>query len=453
MKEKIISQPKDDFSDVDFGDKRLNKRLSKVIENSTKNAEKSILSSSGGRSEAKAFYRLLSNDKFELCELSGCAYGSTLSRLSGIVLLIQDTSDINLNGHKKTEGLGYCSEHIRGIKLHSCIAVSPEGMPFGLMNQQYHTRASSKITGSKSEKTARSIEEKESYRWLETMRETTSVVPEGVQFIIICDREGDFYELYAEAKELATDFVIRVTHDRLSDTDEKILSQIRRTKALGNVTIKIPRDTRKNKPARTAEMEVSSCQVSIKKPVNVRDKESPSSLILNLVGISEVNPPDGCEAIEWILATSLPTDVIWQAMTVVEYYVQRWKIERFHFVLKSGLGAEKIQQRTYQRIQPVLLIYSVIALFIMAFTYAGNLLPDAPCTLFLDDDEWKILYRVVNKTKETPFQPYSMIEAVKYLSQISGFKRSPSDGAPGFQSIWKGLFALHYAVNILKSQE
>jgi putative transposase len=41
------------------------------------------------------------------------------------VLPIRDTSDINLNGHKKTEGLGYCGEHVLGVKIHSCIKIPP----------------------------------------------------------------------------------------------------------------------------------------------------------------------------------------------------------------------------------------------------------------------------------------------------------------------------------------
>ena len=63
-------QPKDDFAGIDFGDKRLTKRLQKTVENLTKSAKKSILSSGGGRSEAKAFYRLLSNEKFDFYQVS-----------------------------------------------------------------------------------------------------------------------------------------------------------------------------------------------------------------------------------------------------------------------------------------------------------------------------------------------------------------------------------------------
>jgi len=393
----IIQQPKDDFAGVDFGDIRLNKRLQIIVENSTKNAEKSILGSGEGRSEAKAAYRLLGNERFDINQLQNCATRKTMARMKGTVLLIQDTSDVNLNGHKKTKGLGYCSEHVLGIKLHSCIAISPEGLPYGLVCQTYETRQEPKSSLTRAEKAARPIEEKESFRWIDTLRNATATAPEGVHFITICDREGDFYELYAEAKKLEEDFIIRVTHDRCSDNDEKIMAQIHRTKAVGTVTVNIPRDSRTGSPARQSEMEVAYCQVNVRRPENVRDEEIAPNLAMNLVRITELAPPDGSDPIEWILATSLSLSDASEAMTVVKHYIQRWKIERFHFVLKSGMGAEKIQQRTYDRIKPLLFIYSVIALYIMAIAYAGRILPVLPCTCLFNEDEWKILYSLVHK--------------------------------------------------------
>jgi len=49
--------------------------------------------------------------------------------------------------------------------------------------------------------------------------------------------------------ELEKDFVIRVTHDRNADDNEKTASKIRNTKAIGKVRVNIPRDTRRNIPA------------------------------------------------------------------------------------------------------------------------------------------------------------------------------------------------------------
>jgi hypothetical protein len=444
------NSPKSDFAQVDFGDKRLNKRLQASIENFTINAKKSILGAEKDRSGAKAFYRLLSNEKFDIEKMAESARTATINRMEGTVLLIEDTTDINLKGHKKTEGLGYSSEHVRGIKLHNCIAISPEGLPLGLVHQYYETRPEAKSKLTKKEKASRSITEKESYRWLSMLDESTLYIPENIHVITICDREGDFYELYAKAQELGEDFVIRVTHDRVTETDEKVLNQIRRTKAAGQVTVNIPRNSRANVPARQVEMEVAYCSVRIRRPSNITDENLPDSLTLNIVRITELNPEG--EPIEWILATSLPIWGAEEAMVIVEYYIQRWKIERFHFVLKSGCNAEKIQQRTYEKIKPVLLIYSVIAMFIMTVTYIGRVLPDTSCDVFLDDDEWQILYRIIHKTKTPPTEPYSMADAVMYLGQLGSYRRAPCDGPPGLKSIWCGLFKLYEYIEMFVGQ-
>ena len=450
--EKKGNQPKSDFETVEFGDKRLNKRLQKAIESMTKNAQKSILGAEGKRGGAKAFYRLLGNDKFDMGKLAEASRIATIRRMEGTVLLIEDTTDVNLNGHKKTDGLGYSSENIRGIKLHNCIAVKPEGLPLGLVAQYYETRSEAKSALTKEDKAARPIEEKESYRWIKMLDESTADIPEDIHIVTICDREGDFYELYAQAQALGEDFVIRITHDRVTETNEKVFSQIRRTSAAQQVTVNIPRDSRRNIPAHQAEMEVAYCTVYIKKPKNVTDDTVPDAIKMNIVRITEVNAENSQEAIEWILATSLPLKSAADAMTIVEYYIQRWKIERFHFVLKSGCNAEKIQQRTYEKIKPVLLIYSVIAMFIMSVTYIGRVLPDTTCDVFFDTDEWQILYRIVNKTKIPPPEPYSMADAVKYLGQLGGYKRAPTDGPPGLKVIWEGLFILFEFMDLFVGQ-
>ena len=186
------NKPSEDLSEVKFGDKRLEKRLKKTTEAMEEQTEGSILSSCGNKHDAKAFYALLSNEKFSLEEVEKEAYKGTTRRIesSGItrVLLVQDTCDANMEGHKKTKDLGYSSEHVRGVKLHSCLALIPKGTPLGLLSQQYESRKNKKIALNHEEKAKRPIEEKESYRWLETTRKTIERVPEGVEKVVICDR-------------------------------------------------------------------------------------------------------------------------------------------------------------------------------------------------------------------------------------------------------------------------
>jgi len=452
MNDVVIKTPSEDFSEIDFGDKRLTKRLVETLEKMTKNSQESILGATKDRSAAKGFYRLLSNDKFSMEKLTEEAKKATIERIleHETVLAIQDTTDDNMNSHKKTEGLGYSSEHVLGIKIHSCIALTPEGLSLGLLGQSYETREEAKSTLTKAEKAARPIEEKESYRWLEMLRDSTGDIPDSVNVITICDREGDFYELYSEAMELDKAFIIRVTHDRKTDGNEKVIKKIRKTKAYAQVTVDIPRDTRNNKPARQAEMEIAYCTVNVLKPDSVNSEKAPDSIKMNIVRITEIGVKDGEEKIEWILAANLPVNNADDAMKIVEYYLHRWKIERFHFVLKSGTKVEEIQQRTYEKIKPVIFIKSVIAMFIMTITYVGRIMPDIPCDVFFDDDEWKTMYKIVNKTKIAPDEPYSLADAVKYLGTLGGYKRSPSDGPPGLKSIWSGLCELYKALEYVK---
>jgi len=448
MKNKY-NKPSEDLSRVRFGDKRLDKRLKSAVEKMENQSKSSILSGCGSKHEAKAFYALLSNEKFSKEELRNQAVKSTVEHITNSeatrILLVQDTCDINLNGHKKTEELGYCSEHIRGVKAHSCLALMSDGTPLDLMDQQYESRTVRKLMLNKEEKQKRPIEEKESNRWLKTLRNTVKMVPEGVEAVILCDREGDFYELYAEMLSLGALFVVRLVQDRATIDGDRSIQQLRQTKACGNTEISIPRDTRKNTPARTAKMEVACCCVSVARPKRVKP-DLPASLTFNLVRITEIGETD--EPVEWLLATNLPISTDKDIMEVVRYYVQRWKIEQFHYILKSGCQVEKIQQRTYERIQAVLLIYSVIAVFILALTYMARSSPELPCDVFFEEDEWKVLYSLINKKKIAPDEPYSLKSAVDYLGEFGSYRHSPSDGHYGVASVWTGLAKLFLALDV-----
>jgi len=396
------------------------------------------------RGSAKAFYRLLGNEKFNAEKLREACFRGTTKRIECLdkILLVQDSTDINLHGHKKTEGLGYSNNNTKGIQVHSCLAVSTTGIPMGLLYQGYETRVEKKSSLSESEKKSRPIEEKESFRWLDAMQKSLKYVPSGVEAITVCDREGDIFELYEQANELGTYFVIRVSYNRKTETSDKLFARIRNAPALGYAMVDVPRDTRKNIKARKARLAVSCCQVSVSKKKN--------QLSLNIVRVVEVSQTPS--PMEWLLATNLPICDANAAMQVVEYYVQRWKIERFHYVLKSGYKVEYIQQRTVDRILPVIFICSMIANFVLAMTYLGRELPDATCDLFFEETDWKLLYRFAKKTKTNPAAPYPLSDAINYLGQLGIGKRAHSDGEYGVKAIWIGLAAFYSAVDLLVGQ-
>ena len=66
------------------------------------------------------------------------------------VLVIQDTTSIDFTGHESVDGIGYLDNvHMRGLKIHSGIAVTLDGVPQGLLYQQIWARDVDEIGKSK----------------------------------------------------------------------------------------------------------------------------------------------------------------------------------------------------------------------------------------------------------------------------------------------------------------
>ena len=69
--------------------------------------------------------------------------------------------------------------------------LTPSGIPLGLLEQRIITREEKNSNKTHREKRNRPIEEKESYRWLETMKTAAQNAPSNAALVHIADREGD----------------------------------------------------------------------------------------------------------------------------------------------------------------------------------------------------------------------------------------------------------------------
>ena len=110
---------------------------------------------------------------------------------AGIVLAIQDTTDFEFTSHRQTQGLGYINQtQQQGIKVHSCLAMSGDGEPLGLLSQSCWVR--SQRSGKREQRRKLPIEQKESYRWLKTTAVAEAGFESEVQVIHIGDREANW---------------------------------------------------------------------------------------------------------------------------------------------------------------------------------------------------------------------------------------------------------------------
>ena len=68
------------------------------------------------------------------------------------------------------------------------------------------------------------IEEKESIRWLDNLKQSTSILGEAARCVHIGDRESDIYELFCMAQEAGTKFLLRTCVDRLAGDGEHMIA-------------------------------------------------------------------------------------------------------------------------------------------------------------------------------------------------------------------------------------
>ena len=440
-----------EYGKIEIGDKTLSERVEKTLDQLSSNPTASISAACQNPHQAKAVYRLLSNEKFTAEAVIAASRKETAAKIkeSGmrVVLLPQDTTSINYGGLKETEGLGITNgyKNSRGILLHSSIAVSEEGQILGLLSEKAWVRPAEEL-GKRTERRKKPVEEKESNKWLETLDKTDTFSElNDVKFIHICDREGDLYELFAKAESDGKTYLCRRCRNRVIEAEaceidiNRYLSNLTKS---GELTVKVPRDSHTNRELRTAKLELKYGKANMKKPVGCKQAKPIAKYVeVTLISAKEIDPPVGAKEINWELVTNDVVETFEDAVKCVNRYTQRWKIEIFHNVLKSGCAIEKLQASTAGKLIKLIALYSVISLRIMILTYLARTLPNDSCEAGFAADEWKILYKVTKKTKTLPDKPPTMLEAVIMLSKLGGFLARKSDGFPGVKVIWRGITA------------
>ena len=446
----------DEFKNLGINCGRTIKRFIRSMITLSRKISESIAGASDSKAEAKAMYRLIENPKVTEEVVLHAHRKATIQKMkeSGerIILSVQDTTMLNYTSHKKTKGLGDFGagpDH-KGLIVHSALAVTTKGIALGLLDQFIWT-GDPEERGKRTEKRQKPIEEKESYKWLKSMDNSQIGTPKEIRLVHVGDREADVYEFFDHAIAGEQDFLVRVVQNRVTTDDCKLFDKIKQEPAAGKIVVEIPRDTRRNLPKREATLEIRYSRVHIKAPANTPKKYVKNGTVaLSIVHVHEINPSEGIEPIEWYLVTSFNIVSLDEAVEKVNWYIHRWKIERFHYILKSGCEIEKLQNRTAERLQKLILVYSIISVRILGMTYLARQCPEEPCTMFLEEEEWKVLYCIANRTSTAPQTAPTIKEAVSYLAQLGGFLGRKGDGEPGAKVIWKGLNELHTVIKHYK---
>jgi hypothetical protein len=425
---------------LELGEKRLEKRLLKIISDFSQNPTASLPEFCGDWAATKAAYAFFKNPNSGTEPILLAQSRATRERLVGHsrFLILQDTTSFDFSHHPQTQGLGPLDNPAcQGFFAHTSLATSVEGVPLGVLAQQTWVR-DEQTTGKRHQRHQRLIEDKESHKWLQALTESTQDLPAGSQAIVVSDRESDIYEYFVQPRPAQVELLVRARHDRrLEQESQSLFLSVSSSPVWGKVTIEV--SARPGQKPRQAECQVYYQRVKLRPPKR-RTAQHPelAPVVLWAVLVREMNPPTGVEALEWFLLSTLEITSFDQACQFSDYYSCRWIIERFHFVLKSGCEIEKRQFEHGDRLIRFLAVANVIAWRLLWQTYLSRVDSDLPCTVVMTEPEWKALYSFIHKTALLPQPPPTLGQVTAWIAKLGGFLGRTADGPPGVKVLWQG---------------
>ncbi len=328
-----------------------------------------------------------------------------------------------------------------GLLMHSSLAVTLDGLPLGLAAVKFWTRSKFRGTAALKKKinpTRVPIEQKESFRWLENLRQSTVLFDDPARCIHIGDRESDIYELFCTAQELGTHFLVRTCVDRLAGNgDHTVADEMRDADVSGLHPVEV-RDSKGN--IHTVTVEIRYRHVHVLPPIG-KQKRYPA-LTLTVLHAREQEEPADRPRIDWKLITDLPVHSHDAAIEKLRWYALRWKIEVFHKILKSGCKAETAKLRTAERLVKLIAVFCILSWRVFWMTMIHRSAPDATPALALTDLETALLDQLVPDKREDPPRTRTLSVYLIKVARLGGYLARAGDPPPGNTVIWRGLSRL-----------
>ena len=446
FKDEDLTWAEKEFINVELGDKRLNQRLISITQAFLAHPEATIPQAMGDWAKSKATYRFFDNSKVSFEKIVQAHKEATRERIteSCVILAIQDTSFIDYTGHPSTKDLGFLNdENHRGFLIHPTLMISTHGIPLGLVDLQIMTRD---CIGIKEHRHSKSIEEKESRKWLQSYRATATFGRQhpDKQIINIADRESDIYEFFQEAVTHkatyahAPDILIRAAWNRKLQAKQNIWPYMESKSIAGTIDIEVPRT--KDHSSRKTTLTVRYAKITLTPTHRSNQKLEPLSLWA--VYVQEQQSPHGIEPISWMLLTTVDITDFSKALEIVRWYICRWLIELYFKILKSGCQIEERQLETAHRLKNCLAVDCVVAWRILFLTMIGRDHPTLPVSIILQESEWRALYTFAQKKPYTSDSIPSLGDSIREIGKLGGFLNRKSDGHPGIICIWRGMWRL-----------
>jgi hypothetical protein len=390
--------------------------------------------------DLKAVYRLLDEPDVTFEALMQPHWQQTRACLphEAVVLLVQDTREIDLSAHATMTGLGPIGNgQGRGFLLQTVLAVAPEAQRvLGCLAQRPFLRVPAPPQEQRYHRRHR--EHRETDVWMQMVEQIGTPVGAGL-LVHGGDRGADMLPFFRQGLATQTHFVGRAAQNRRIQAGEQaialLLDQVRSWPSQGQRPFAVPASHGREK--RQTTLQISVGPAPLLPPWNdPRGNKEP--LPVWVVRVWESEPSVEEEALEWILLTSLCIETCAHAWQRVDWYRCRWVVEEYHQCLKTGCRLEERSLRTIERLLRLLGVLSPIAVRLLQLRDLARLAPEGPAAQVMEAEACAL---IAARASLPPAQ-LTLARFWQEVARLGGHLGRRRDGPPGWKTLWKGWLHL-----------
>lgn len=432
------------------GDKRLDKRTKNILGAVADKPSMAFTQQFQSAAELKACYRLFDSDLISEKVIFEPHFAKTMDRikLCDVVVIASDSSSLNYTTRPSNPDSGYISSNnAQGFLIHNSLATTLDRQPLGVVGAKFWAR-NKKKPEKKIHRDYLPIEEKESYKWVESYAIANEIAKQcpNTEIINVADREADIIELWesaikAQESENYAHLVVRCNHNRAvvpteANNCKKLFDYGKKAPVIDHCEFEL-RDRTTHKVIRKVKQEIRASLVCVRPAYRPGVKRR--EVFLNLVFMQEVDPPEGVKPVTWYLLTTLPIETNEDVQKIIQAYLARWDIEVLFRTFKSGCKVEERSLRTSDRLYPMFALFLIVAWRINSLSIISRANSELPCTVIFSEAEWKAAYAAVNKTVEPRTSIPTIREMLIMVARLGGYLNRKNDPEPGAKVIWRGL--------------
>lgn len=441
---------KNHFQNAKLGDHRRTARLVEVATNMARSSGKSIaLSCRGSEAKQEGAYRLMRNDNVspEVIRAAGFQHTAELAQSYSEILALDDTTSLSYKHQVAPElgKLGSVTDRARGWWVHSTILLdSHTTQTIGLIHQDWWLRPDN----------PEDADEKESGKWADASHFCRQRLGDAMPRVIsVCDREADMLS-YIQDKHVHNErFVVRAKHSRkIIESEATLFEHLEAQAELGAYTVDIAQKGTKTSKGKPINRAARKAKLTIK-VATVTFKSKSETKSVNVVYAQEKLSKKEVDSLRWVLLTTEPIDTLAQAIHVIDIYTARWRIEDFHKAWKTGAGAERQRMSEPKNLERAVSILAFVGIRLLQLREAMTIphylrrkgllekakeLENQSCTTVLEEDEWKILMRLMKPKGKKNKGVLSLKWAYQSIAKLGGFTDTKRTGIASWTTIWEG---------------